>query len=468
MQFTKISSDVQRDIHSLLNKYPTVMSLVNDIVQHKGCSFLVGGAVRDLFFGLPIKDLDIEVYGLSPQELEKLLSKYGYVDLVGKVFGVFRVQNLDVDWSLPRIDMAGRKPEVIIDPSMNIEQALRRRDLTINAMAIDLSNYALIDPFEGLNDMRNKILRTPDSAFFIEDPLRFYRVMQFIGRFEMYPDEQLNELCKKMDISKVSVERIDEEFRKLMLKSNNPSLGIRWFKSISRLNDILPELAALVNVPQASRWHPEYDAFEHTMQTIDAAARLKYDSDDTKFIVLLAALCHDLGKTTTTEQIEGEWHSFGHSKEGVEPTKQLLKRITRNKELIETVVKMVRYHMQPIQFVESGAKPSAYKRLAAKLAPQVTLAMLAKLSLADQQGRNPQGHEPLDKIDKRIDIFLQNAEQAQVLHETEKPILSGRDLLDVVKPGPNMGKLLKKAYELQIEEGIKDKQELKRRVLSKQ
>jgi tRNA nucleotidyltransferase (CCA-adding enzyme) len=468
MQFTKISADFQRDIDSLLNKYPTVVSLVNDIVQHDGRSFLVGGAVRDLLFGLPIKDLDIEVYGLSPQELEKLLSRYGHVDLVGKVFGVFRIQNLDVDWSLPRIDMAGRKPEVIIDPSMSIEQALRRRDLTINAMAIDLSTYNLIDPFGGLNDMRNKVLRTPDSAFFIEDPLRFYRVMQFIGRFEMYPDEQLNDICKKMNISKVSVERIDEEFRKLMLKSTNPSLGIRWIKSINRLNNIFPELAALVNVPQLSRWHPEYDVFEHTMQTVDAAARLKYDSDDIKFIVLLAALCHDLGKPTTTEQIEGEWRSFGHSKEGVEPTKQLLKRITRNKELIETVVKMVRYHMQPIQFVENGAKLSAYKRLASKLAPQVTLEMLAKLALADQQGRNPKGHEPLEKEDTRINIFLQNAEQAQVLHETEKPILRGRDLLDVVEPGPRMGKLLKKAYELQIEEGIKDKQELKRRILSKQ
>ncbi|TET06089.1 CCA tRNA nucleotidyltransferase, partial [Candidatus Dependentiae bacterium] len=293
MQFTKSNAKIQRDVHSLLNKYPTVMSLVNDIVQQNGRSFLVGGAVRDLLFGLPIKDLDIEVYGLSPQELEKLLSRYGSVDLVGKVFGVFRVQNLDVDWSLPRIDMAGRKPEVIIDPSMNIEQALRRRDLTINAMAIDLSMYTLIDPFGGLNDMRNKILRTPDPVFFIEDPLRFYRVMQFISRFEMYPEEQLNELCKKMDISKVSVERIDEEFRKLMLKSNNPSLGIRWIKSISRLNNILPELAALVDVMQSSRWHPEYDAFEHTMQAVDAAARLKYDSDDNKLIVLLAALCHD-------------------------------------------------------------------------------------------------------------------------------------------------------------------------------
>jgi len=467
MQFTKVLSNIQKSVSSLLHKYPIVTSLVNDIHQQEGRCFLVGGAVRDLLLGLTVKDLDIEVHGLDFQQLENIMKRYGSVEVVGKIFGVFRLHGLDVDWSLPRIDLSGRKPDVIIDPQMTIEQALRRRDLTMNAMAVDLSTYTLIDPFGGVSDMQSKMLRSPDPNFFIEDPLRFYRVMQFISRFEMYPDKELDDLCKSMDVSKVSVERIDEEFRKLMLKSKRPSLGIRWLITIGRLEDILPELAALVDLPQLSRWHPEYDAFEHTMQTLDATARFEYDSDKEKMIVLYAALCHDLGKATTTKKIGGEWRSFGHPQAGVKPTKRLLKRITRNKELIESVMKMVRYHMQPIQFVEGDARISAYKRLANKLAPQITLAMLAQLALADQQGRNPDGHEPLITKDPRIEIFLRNAQQAHVLREVEKPILQGRDLLDVVKPGIKMGRLLKMAYELQIEEEIKDKEELKRRVLGK-
>jgi len=121
--------------------------------------------------------------------------------------------------------------------------------------------------------------------------------------------------------------------------------------------------------------------------------------------------------------------------------------------------------MQPVQFIENGAKPSAYKRLANKLAPNITLAMLAKLALADQQGRNAEGKRPLDIHDERIERFLEKAQEAQVLYEEEKPILQGRDLLDVVKPGLHMGKLLKEAYRIQLEEGIKDKDELKRRIL---
>ena len=186
-------------------------------------TYLVGGAVRDLLLNLSIKDVDIEVYNLQPEVVEKILRQFGPVSLVGKVFGVFRVHGLDVDWSLPRADSPGRKPEVKIDPFMSYHNAFVRRDLTINAMGIDLSTSELIDPFNGVHDVKKKILRSPDTRFFIQDPLRFYRVMQFIGRFEMVPDEKLDTLCSRMDISDVSRERIEQEFKKLLLKSVRPS-----------------------------------------------------------------------------------------------------------------------------------------------------------------------------------------------------------------------------------------------------
>lgn len=466
MKFTEINEKTQKRLKDIVKKYPPVASIIKDIDMARGRALLVGGAVRDLMLNQPVKDVDIEVHDLSLNDLERILKKYGLVSLVGKVYGVLRLHGLDVDWSVPRTDTAGRKPKVIIDPHMGFKDAFARRDLTINAMGIDLKTYEIIDPFKGMNDLKKGLLRAPDAKKFVEDPLRFFRVMQFIGRFGMHPDKTLNKLCKSMDLKKVSIERIDEEFRKLLLKSQKPSLAFEWLASIGRLKDVLPELAATVGVKQNPDWHPEGDVFEHTMQTIDAAADMKFENDENKLLIMYAALCHDLGKARTTKKINGKLRSFRHAEVGVKDTKKLLSRITRNKELIHDVCILVKYHMMPGQLVASGAHPGAYKRLARKLAPRTTMQDLASLALADKRGRNPKKGNPLKKNFKDVQEFLKKSEQAHVLQTFEKPILQGRDVMDVVKPGPEMGKLLKKAYEIQIEEGIQDKEKLKKRIIS--
>ncbi len=460
-----INPSKKKSLQNILSCYPLVSTIIEAIHAHSGRALLIGGAVRDLLLGIEVKDLDIEVYGLTTEQLEKVLRSFGPVSLVGKSFGVLRLHGLDIDWSLPRADSAGRKPTVVIDPTMSFEQAFKRRDLTVNAMGIDLHSYELIDPFNGQQDLINKELRPTDIHLFTEDPLRFFRVMQFIGRFEMEPTESLNALCTIMDISQVSIERIEMEFAKLLLKSMHPSYGIRWIATIGRLQNILPELAATVCVPQNPKWHPEGDVFEHTMQALDAAAVISYIDNNLKLIGLYAALCHDLGKAVTTKKINGVWKSPLHADEGVSLAKRMLQRITNNKELIGTVCKMVKYHMEALHFVKGGAKMAAYKRLANKLAPDVTINMLVDLALADRRGRNGMGHEPLMSTDPEIEEFREKALQAQVLNSQEEPVLHGRDIINSVAPGPIMGKLLRHAYEIQIEEGITDKEELKRRVL---
>ncbi|HRN77992.1 MAG TPA: HD domain-containing protein [Candidatus Dependentiae bacterium] len=467
MKFTKIDVSKQSILTQILKKYPLVQDIVHALDAVGGKVVLVGGAVRDLLLGLPVKDLDIEVHNLLPEQVEDILCTFGPVSLIGKSFGVFRVHKLDVDWSLPRTDTHGRKPHVAIDPFMGFVQAFRRRDLTINAMGIDLITYELIDPFHGQQDLRNKILRETDAELFVQDPLRFYRVMQFISRFNMVPAESLNVICMHMDIKNISVERIEAEFNKLMLKSQRPSLGIRWIQAIGRLHTVLPELHALVGVEQGADWHPEGDVFEHTMQTLDASVATVYTNQFDTLVLRYAALCHDLGKATHTQKIDGKIWSHGHDKAGDALTRNMLKRITRNKELIDAVCKLVSHHMAPLQFVENGAKKSAYKRLANKLAPQVTMGMLADLALADRRGRNPDSQEPLVNPQPEVEEFRARAQQAHVLTQIEQPILQGADLLDSVQAGPRMGQLLREAYEIQLEEGIKDKDELKRRILSK-
>lgn len=441
--------------------HPQVDAIVSALSKAGARVLLVGGAVRDLLVGLPIKDLDIEVHGISLQELERVLKQFGGVSLVGKAYGVLRLHGLDIDWSVPRTDSSGRKPKVQLGKQLSLKEAFARRDLTINALGVDLVTHELVDPFHGLKDLKSKTLRAPDVGKFTEDPLRFYRVLQFMGRFEMMPDRALTSLCKKMLLQGVSIERIDEEFKKLFLQSKQPSIAFRWLKKIGRLKELFPELAALVGVEQPKKWHPEGDVFEHTMQSLDAAAAFDMEDTPRKLIIMYAALCHDLGKPATT-QPGGKAH--GHAQAGVAVAKKLLSRMTRAKELVDLVCKLVRYHLAASEFEKTGAKEAAYKRLAHKLAP-LTLEDVALVGLADNQGRNSKSHKPLKKKPREIETFVRKATKAKVLTKPEKPLLLGRDLLDIVTPGPELGRILMEAYELQLKHGFSDKEELKKRVL---
>ena len=467
MKSTKIGIDIQRAIAQIYKRYPVVQDIVQEIHAHGGTALLIGGAVRDIILDLPTKDVDIEVHDMPLDALEALLGRFGQVSLVGKKFGVFRVHGLDIDWSLPRADSPGRKPEVKIDPKMPIKQAFARRDLTMNALGIDFNTHELHDPFDGMTAIKEKILRTPDARFFAEDPLRLFRVMQFISRFDMRPDDTLNELCKKIDISEVSRERIELEFHKLLLRSKYPSLGIRWLKAIGRLQEILPELAATIGVKQDPSWHPEGDVFEHSMQALDAAAQLPVENEHKRLILLYAALCHDLGKVDTSMERDGKIIAHGHAESGIPKAQSLMKRITHNQLLITAVKKMVGYHMIPYQLVAQQSKPAAYKRLAQKLAPNLSMRQLAELVIADKRGRNSQGPVPLKSEPEEVAQFIKKTQEADVLDQKEEPILLGRDITDEVEVGPRMGELLHKAYEIQIEEGIRDKERLKQRVLNK-
>jgi len=401
----KLNDKILKNLKSLLNQFPIINEIVNKIDLANGKTFLVGGAVRDLLLDLPVKDLDIEVHGIDSDNLLNILESFGPVSLVGKVYGVFRIHGLDADWSLPRKDKAGRKPEVQIDPFMSLQEAFKRRDLTINAMGIDLKSFELVDPFNGYVDLQNKVLRAIDKDLFLEDPLRFYRVMQFIGRFNFYPDEQLDDICKNMDIKNVSVERIDQEFRKLFLKSAQPSFAINWLNKIDKLKDVLPELYATIGIKQEPEWHPEGDVYEHSLQAFDAAARLQYENDDEKVLLMYAALCHDLGKVTTTEKKDGKIISYGHELESEKLCKNMLKRITKNKDLISKACKLVRHHMSPGLLIKQNSSPSAYKRLALKLAPDVNLNLLSKLFYVDRAGRNAQKGKPLSGPIEEVEQF---------------------------------------------------------------
>jgi tRNA nucleotidyltransferase (CCA-adding enzyme) len=461
----------------VLNFIERIKPIILAIKNEGGIPYLVGGSVRDFVMGREIKDIDIEVHNMSIESLEKCLKKFGPVSLVGKQFGVLKSCAMDIDWSMPRRDSKGRKPSIIVDSGMTIKEACRRRDVTMNAMAIDLGAFCetgkreIIDPYHGQADIKAKTLKAVDKELFIDDPLRFYRVMQFVGRFEMEPDSELNEICKKMDLREVVAggelarERIYEELKKLFLKSERPSLGFRWVQKIGRLKELFPEVGELVGVEQRSDFHPEGDVFEHTMQALDAIALFELGSDE-KFMLMLATLCHDFGKVKTSDE---RGRAKGHDEAGVPLAKSFLQRFTWDSVLIRSVCKLVRYHRSPWDLVKQKSGVKAYKKLALHLAPEVTPRQLSFVALADSRGRNAKSSTPLSECNNNgeeiLKVFMQNVENAKVEHGPEQPVLQGRDLLGIVEPGPAMGRLLKKAYDIQIDEGVTDKEELKKRVL---
>jgi len=180
---------------------------------------------------------------------------------------------------------------------------------------------------------------------------------------------------------------------------------------------------------------------------------------------MLAVLCHDMGKPVTVDE---HLHCYGHEVAGVDIAKRFLKRITNNKELISFVSKLVLYHLRPAQLLAQDVSVKAYKRLAAKLAPEVNMRQLSLVTLADLRGRNGESQLPLKEpqLAEKFLLFLKRIKNAEVEEGPEQPILKGRDFLDIVQPGKEVGELVDIAYQIQIEEGLRDRKILKAKTLA--
>ena len=201
--------------------------------KNGGNLLLVGGSVRDLLIGISPHELDFEARGLSLEQIKKLFSDKFRCDEVGKAFGVLRIKGFPIEIALPRTEKKsgiGHKGfDVEIDPDLPFEKAVQRRDFTINAMAFDPLERVLLDPCNGREDLRNRILRHVGPAF-CEDPLRVLRGMQFIARFDLSPTQETVDVCKSMDMENLAPERIFEEWKKLILKGKNISGGLNFLK----------------------------------------------------------------------------------------------------------------------------------------------------------------------------------------------------------------------------------------------
>jgi tRNA nucleotidyltransferase (CCA-adding enzyme) len=308
-----------------------VLDLAQAVRQAGGRALLDGGCVRDGLMGVQPKDWDLEIYGIAPERLREVLDRFGPVNVVGEAFTVYKL-GADLDVSLPRRERkSGRGHRAFViegDPLMSFPEAARRRDFTINAILQDPLTGEIIDPFDGRRDIEQGVLRAVSAETFVEDSLRVLRAAQFAARFEFRIAPETVELCRTIDLTDLPAERIWGELEKLLLRARQPSIGLGWLHALGALQQLFPEINALVGVPQDPEWHPEGDVFVHTRLTIDRARELIDElAYPRQVTVMLAALAHDFGKPATTEFIEGRLRSRGHEAAGVPPTESCLIRI---------------------------------------------------------------------------------------------------------------------------------------------
>ncbi|PJG84751.1 multifunctional CCA addition/repair protein [Conservatibacter flavescens] len=290
--------------------------------------YLVGGAVRDQLLSLPIKDRDWVVVGAQPSDL----IEQGYQQ-VGKDFPVFLHPDTKEEYALARKERKSGQGytgfSCDFGPDVSLEQDLIRRDLTINAIAQDAQGN-LHDPYGGINDLQQRILRHVSPAF-IEDPLRVLRAARFAARFNYLgfrvAEETLalmQQISNSHELQSLSPERIWLETEKAF-NEPQPEIYFQILHQVGALAILFPELNALSGIPNPQEHHPEIDSFVHTMMVLQQASKLVQGTSFNQSAVGFAAICHDLGKALSPQHLLP--HHYGHEKKGLSPIKQLCRRL---------------------------------------------------------------------------------------------------------------------------------------------
>ena len=219
-----------------------------------GRTFYVGGFVRDRLLHQPNTDIDIEVHGIQPAELEEILNSLGGCTTKGASFGVYGIAGCTLDIAMPRREEATgrghRDFQVYVDPHLGTEKACRRRDFTMNAMMEDVMTGEIVDHFGGWHDLQDGVLRHVDPKTFGEDPLRVLRAAQFAARFDLKIDPETVEICRNMDLTALAPERVMGELEKALLKADRPSVFFETLREMDQLKDWFPEVEALIGVEQ--------------------------------------------------------------------------------------------------------------------------------------------------------------------------------------------------------------------------
>lgn len=463
-----------------------VLRLCQAVRKAGGRAMLVGGSVRDHLLGIESKDFDIEVYSLDPSRLRTVLERIGNVNKVGEHFSVYKLvshqaglsrknedlideqslsdqtaqqERFEIDVSIPRRESkSGRGHRGFViegDPEMKPEEAARRRDFTINAILYDPLTDTTLDPYRGREDLSRRILRAVSADTFIEDSLRVLRAVQLAARFEMTIEPATAELCRTIDLSDLPCERIWGEIEKLLTLAERPSIGLDAALELGVLDQLFPEIRTLIGHQAEADARAGEDAFNHTKHTLDEAAKLAADLPKAKRVaIMLASLCHNLNESIASDTINGRLAPRDQTKPAVEQTLSILQKLGLHSiggyDVRSQVLALVREHRKPKEFY--GCIETTTDGDFRRLAQRIEMDLLYRLSTACARASAA--------TTVAEEWFIERARLLGVEHGPPPPLLMGRHLIEAgFEPGPQMGKLLRSVYELQLDGKITNQEE---------
>jgi len=445
--------------HNLLAKAPLAIELGRKFSEYGYTLALVGGPVRDAILGRLGNDLDFTT-SARPDATKKILNKWA--DAIwdtGAQFGTIAAKfgELTVEITTYRsevYDANSRKPDV--DFGDTIEGDLKRRDFTINAMALELTTATptFIDLFDGVNDLAKKSIRTPGAATdsFSDDPLRMMRAARFAAQLNFGIDPEVSEaiIAMKDRIDIISAERVRDEFTKLIM-SDNPRLGLSVLVETGLATKVLPELPQLKL--EIDEHHHHKDVYEHTLTVLEQAIALEDRLGGPDLTIRLAALLHDIGKPKTRAHIPGGGVSFHHHEVvGSRMTKERLRALRFSNEIVKDVSLLVFLHLRFHGYASGEWTDSAVRRYVRDA--EHLLTHLHILTRADCTTRNKRKAEVLgatyDSLEERIAVLMEEEELGKI-----RPDLDGLEIMEIlgISPSPIVGRAYQYLLDLRMENG---------------
>ncbi|MCD6271067.1 HD domain-containing protein [bacterium] len=421
-----------------------VLEAIRKLEKKNFQAYIVGGCVRDALRGVKPQDWDIAT-DATPEEVAKIFPKH----FIENKFGTVTILTASKDPTLREIEVTtfrieekytDRRHPDKVRWAKTIEEDLARRDFTINAMAIKIKNeklkiknLELIDPFNGQEDLKNRVIRAvgnPNERF-EEDALRLMRAVRFATTLEFKIEENTFEAIKKNAhlLEFISKERIRDEFLKIIM-SKNAAKGIDLLRETGLLKYVVPELLEGYKVSQNK--HHIYDVWEHSLRSLDFAAKKGFNK-----YVRLAALFHDIGKPRTKRGEGPDATFYGHEVVGAKMTAQILNRLRFSRKDIEKVVKLVRYHL--FYYNVGEVTESSVRRLLRKVGKE-NIEELVQLRMADRIGSGCKKALPY-----RLRHFLYVVEKvSQDPIDTRMLKINGHRIMSILKiePGPKIGQIL--------------------------
>jgi poly(A) polymerase len=445
----------------------TALRIAKTIRNAGFTALFAGGAVRDQLLGRTPKDYDIATNAL-PEQIEALFPK---TVAVGKAFGVIIVvqDGLETEVATFREDAGyqdGRRPDSV--HFCGAKEDAVRRDFTINGMFCDPVTNEIIDYVGGKEDLNKKIVRAigdPDRRF-AEDHLRMLRAVRFAHTlgFAIDPATRAAIKAHAADLEKISMERIEHEFSRILTESLRPGDALRELVDLGLMKYIIPEILPMIGQEQPPQYHPEGDVFEHTVLMLNlmdeqaempappdsppvGQASLPANSHTFKKLLAYSALLHDVGKPATAFMGEDRIRFHGHETESARMAEGILRRLRLPVKEIKQIVTTVAGHMR-FKDVQKMNKSTLRKLMGAE-----TFELELELNRLDCEG----SHGLLDNHKFLLE------KSAGMVHEPALPKrwVSGKDLIELgAEPGPGLGKLLQKAYDAQLEGRFQSRDEL--------